>query len=82
LMLDGDAPIEVLVENTDKYWLGVEHWRKRLEAAGLSRAIARVLALEQGLTDRLCEYSPKELLRLVFDVFGELEVLDRYEEAR
>jgi chromosome segregation ATPase len=41
-----------------------------------------VLALEQGQTDRLCEFSPKELLRLVFEVFGDQEVLDRYEEAR
>lgn len=82
LMVDGDAPIDVLVDRPDKEWLGVENWRKRLEGAGLSRAIARVLALEQGQTDRLCEYSPKELLRLVFDVFGDQEVLDRYEEAR
>ena len=82
LMTDGDVPIEQLVDVPDKEWLGIEHWRKRLEGAGLSRAIARVLALEQGQTDRLCEYSPKELLRLVFDVFGDQEVLDRYEEAR
>lgn len=82
LMADGDVPIETLVNAPDKDWLGVEHWRRRLEGAGLSRAIARVLALEQGQTDRLCEYSPKELLRLVFDVFGDQEVLDRYEEAR
>lgn len=82
LMVEDDVPIEVLVSRPDKDWLGVEHWRKRLEGAGLSRAIARVLALEQGQTDRLCEYSPKELLRLVFDVFGDQEVLDRYEEAR
>lgn len=82
LMTDGDVPIETLIQTPDKDWLGIEHWRKRLEGAGLSRAIARVLALEQGQTDRLCEYSPKELLRLVFDVFGDQEVLDRYEEAR
>lgn len=82
LMAEGDVPIEELVTRPDKEWLGIEHWRKRLEGAGLSRAIARVLALEQGQTDRLCEYSPKELLRLVFDVFGDQEVLDRYEEAR
>ncbi|MHA3902693.1 ATP-binding protein [Castellaniella sp. WN] len=82
LMADGDVPIETLLQAPDKDWLGIEHWRKRLEGAGLSRAIARVLALEQGQTDRLCEYSPKELLRLVFDVFGDQEVLDRYEEAR
>lgn len=82
MMLEGDIPIEELLKLPEKDWLGVEHWRKRLEGAGLSRAIARVLALEQGQTDRLCEYSPKELLRLVFDVFGDQEVLDRYEEAR
>ena len=41
-----------------------------------------MLALEQGQTDRLCELSPKELLRLVFEVFGDQEVLDRYEQAR
>jgi len=81
-MSDGDVSIETLAEMPDKEWLGVEHWRKRLEGAGLSRAIARVLALEQGQTDRLCEFSPKELLRLVFEVFGDQEVLDRYEEAR
>lgn len=81
-MVDGDVSIEALVEIPEKDWLGIEHWRRRLEGAGLSRAIARVLALEQGQTDRLCEYSPKELLRLVFDVFGDQEVLDRYEEAR
>ncbi|MBX9871231.1 MAG: AAA family ATPase [Burkholderiaceae bacterium] len=81
-MVDGDVSIEALAEIPEKDWLGIEHWRRRLEGAGLSRAIARVLALEQGQTDRLCEYSPKELLRLVFDVFGDQEVLDRYEEAR
>ncbi len=82
VMVEGDVSIEALVERGDKDWLGIEHWRRRLEGAGLSRAIARVLALEQGQTDRLCEYSPKELLRLVFDVFGDQDVLDRYEEAR
>lgn len=81
-MSEGDTPIEELAKIPEKEWLGLEHWRRRLEGAGLSRAIARVLALEQGQTDRLCEYSPRELLRLVFDVFGDQEVLDRYEEAR
>ncbi len=81
-MVEGDVSIESLIQLPEKDWLGIEHWRRRLEGAGLSRAIARVLALEQGQTDRLCEYSPKELLRLVFDVFGDQEVLDRYEEAR
>jgi len=82
MMAEGDTSIEALVLIPEKDWLGIENWRRRLEGAGLSRAITRVLALEQGQTDRLCEYSPKELLRLVFDVFGDQEVLDRYEEAR
>jgi len=82
IMVEGDVSIEQLIERNDKDWLGIDNWRKRLEGAGLSRAIAKVLALEQGQTDRLCEYNPKELLRLVFDVFGDQEVLDRYDEAR
>ncbi len=84
-MVEGDVSIEQLVERNshgDRDWLGIDNWRKRLEGAGLSRAIAKVLALEQGQTDRLCEYSPKELLKLVFDVFGDQDVLDRYDEAR
>lgn len=81
-MVEGDVAIEQLIERGEREWLGIDNWRKRLEGAGLSRAIARVLALEQGQTDRLCEYSPKELLRLVFDVFGDQDVLDRYDEAR
>ena len=82
LIADGDVSVESLVERPEKDVLGVEAWRKRLAAAGLTPAIARVLSLEQGQTDRLCEYSPRELLRLVFDVFGDQEVLDRYELAR
>ncbi|SEK34718.1 P-loop containing region of AAA domain-containing protein [Roseateles sp. YR242] len=82
IVADGVNEIEVLDQKPDKDWLGIEAWKKRLEAAGLTRAIGRVLALEQGQTDRLCELSPKELLRLVFEVFGDQEVLDRYELAR
>lgn len=85
IMVEGDVSIEQMVErgsHGERDWLGIDNWRKRLEGAGLSRAIAKVLALEQGQTDRLCEYSPKELLKLVFDVFGDQDVLDRYDEAR
>ncbi|MCY4755073.1 AAA family ATPase [Pelomonas aquatica] len=82
LIVEGAVEIEQLAEKSEREWLGVEAWRKRLEAAGLTRAIGRVLALEQGQTDRLCELSAKELLRLVFEVFGDQEVLDRYEQAR
>lgn len=77
---EGDVAIEMLA--AEGQWLGVREYARRLEHAGLSRAIARVLSLEQGQTDKLCEYSPRELLDLVFHVFGDKAVLDRYQEAR
>jgi chromosome segregation ATPase len=80
LMRPGVVQIEDVTEAND--WLGVETYRKRLAAAGLSSAMAKVLALEQGETDKLCEYAPRQLLDLVFQVFGDKEVLDAYDEAK
>ncbi|WP_374499663.1 ATP-binding protein, partial [Zoogloea sp.] len=81
---DGDLPIEALEANEDKAveWVGYRDYQSRLAWGGLTPAIAKVLALEQGDTDKLCEYSPKALLELVFDVFGDKEVLDNYAAAR
>lgn len=80
LMRGGVVQIEEVGDATD--WLGLENYRKRLANAGLSPAMAKVLALEQGETDKLCEYSPRQLLDLVFQVFGDKEVLDAYDEAK
>lgn len=80
LMRPGNVQIEDVAEAND--WLGVENYRKRLANAGLSPAMAKVLALEQGETDKLCEYAPRQLLDLVFQVFGDKEVLDAYDEAK
>ncbi|HEY9101644.1 ATP-binding protein [Chitinimonas sp.] len=73
-----------LAEDTEANldWRGVREYKQDLEKAGLTRAIAEVLALEQGDTDKLCEYSPKALLDLVFQVFGDKQVLDNYQEAK
>ena len=79
-IVDGDVPIEALEQDND--WLGLRDYQTRLAAGGLTPAISKVLALEQGDTDKLCEYSPKALLELVFDVFGDKEVLDNYDVAR
>ncbi|WP_079435949.1 AAA family ATPase [Zoogloea sp. LCSB751] len=81
---DGDVPIETLEANENKVveWVGYRDYQSRLAWGGLTPAIAKVLALEQGDTDKLCEYSPKALLELVFDVFGDKEVLDNYAAAR
>jgi chromosome segregation ATPase len=80
LMRPGCVQIEEVQQAND--WLGVENYRKRLAHAGLSPAMAKVLALEQGETDKLCEYAPRQLLDLVFQVFGDKEVLDAYDEAK
>lgn len=81
---DGDVSIEALEAREDKVveWVGYRDYQSRLAWGGLTPAIAKVLALEQGDTDKLCEYSPKALLELVFDVFGDKEVLDNYAAAR
>lgn len=79
-IVPGDVPVETLEQGGD--WLGVRDYRVRMAGAGLSRAICRVLTLEQGATDKLCQLSPRELLQLVFDVFEDKAVLDDYQRAR
>ena len=79
-ILDGDVAIEALEDGAD--WAGLRDYQNRLAWGGLTPAIAKVLSLEQGDTDKLCEYSPRALLELVFDVFGDKEVLDNYDAAR
>ncbi|SFN80688.1 RecF/RecN/SMC N terminal domain-containing protein [Formivibrio citricus] len=78
---EGNVALTEETENAVQ-WLGVNEYKRRLEQAGLTPAIAEVLALEQGDTDKLCEYSPKALLDLVFQVFGDKQVLDNYAEAK
>ena len=80
LIVPGNATIETLESSSD--WLGVIEYQRRMDNAGLTKAIAEVLSLEQGDTDKLCEYSPKTLLELVFQVFGDKQVLDAYLEAK
>lgn len=79
-IVDGNVDIEALDAGTD--WAGLRDYQNRLAWGGLTPAIAKVLSLEQGDTDKLCEYSPRALLDLVFDVFGDKEVLDNYQAAR
>jgi chromosome segregation ATPase len=76
-----DVSVEELSAHEERF-LGVQEYRQRLTAGGLSQAVLRVLSLEQGATDKLCELSPRELLDLVYDVFGDKETLDDYQRAR
>lgn len=59
----------------------VSDYQVELEKAGFSHAMLTVLALEQGSTDKLCEYAPRELLNLVYAAFGDKPTLDNYEKA-
>jgi len=79
-VLGGDVSVEEIEARGE--FLGLREYRVRLEGAGLSQAIRRVLTLEQGATDKLCQLPPKALLDLVFDVFGDKAVLDDYQRAR
>ncbi|MCL4474655.1 MAG: AAA family ATPase [Nitrospirae bacterium] len=62
--------------------LGPIEYVQELEKAGLSKAMLKVLSLEQGETDKLCDYSPKEMLDLVFDFSGDRSALEDYEKSR
>ncbi len=77
---DGEVSLQEIEAQGEEF--GVRDYQRVLHSAGLSPAIARVLSLEQGQTDKLCELSHKDLLDLVFQVFGDKEVLERYQEAR
>jgi chromosome segregation ATPase len=77
----GDVGVQELSAQ-EEHFMGVQEYRHRLAAGGLSQAVLRVLSLEQGATDKLCELSPRELLDLVYDVFGDKETLDEYQRAR
>ncbi|MBI3480558.1 MAG: AAA family ATPase [Nitrosomonadales bacterium] len=77
---DGDVSLQDIEAQGEEF--GVREYKLILQSAGLSTAISKVLSLEQGQTDKLCELSSRELLDLVFQVFGDKEVLERYQEAR
>lgn len=79
---EGDVALDVALADEALQWLGVNEYKRRLEAAGLTAAVGEVLALEQGDTDKLTEYSPRQLLDLVFQVFGDKDVLANYQRAR
>ncbi len=70
-------------DQSDPYYKpkGKKEYQIELAKAGLSHAMMTVLALEQGSTDKLCEYSPQELLKLVYAAFGDKPTLDNYEKA-
>lgn len=76
----GALSIETLDEQAT--WMNTKEYQDQIEGAGVSKAISKALSLEQGDTHKLCRYKPNQLLQLVFDAFGDLEVINNYNEAK
>ena len=57
-------------------------YSRQMEEAGVSRSTLKLIALEQGQTDRIGQLSPKDLLELVMDITGNRDIIKRYEEAK
>jgi len=78
-ILPGNATPEQ-VQQAER-WFGPEEYARSLHAAGLPRTLLKILALEQGETNKLCQKSPIELLRYLLEIQGDKQTLDRYAEA-
>ncbi len=59
-----------------------QQYSRYLEEAGVSRSTLKLIALEQGQTDKIGQLSPQDLLNLVMDITGNKDIIKRYEEAR
>jgi chromosome segregation ATPase len=57
-------------------------YSRQLEEAGVSRSTLKLIALEQGETDRIGQLSSEDLLQLVMDITGNREIIKKYDEAR
>lgn len=68
------------VQSVEK-WYGPQEYERHLHAAGLPRTLLKILALEQGETNKLCQKSPVELLRYLLEIQGDKQTLDRYSDA-
>jgi chromosome segregation ATPase len=68
------------IKGWDK-WYGPEEYGRTLHTAGLPRTLLKILALEQGETNKLCQKSPQELLKYLLEIQGDKQTLDRYSDA-
>lgn len=82
LILEGDVPLEALRKMPKSHMMTPESYTYEISQAGFGAAFLKVLALEQGKTDKLCEKSPRALLDLLLEVHGDKKIIDRYKQAR
>lgn len=78
-ILPGNADPDAIQAN--EKWYGPEEYGRALHAAGLPRTLLKILALEQGETNKLCEKSAGELLKYLLEIQGDKQTLDRYSDA-
>ncbi len=81
-VLPGDCSMEHLRKLKISELVQPNNYSRIMHEAGCSDSLLRVLALEQGQTDKLCEKSPRDLLELLLDVHGDKEIINRYKQAR
>ncbi len=79
-ILKGDISLEDLKSLKSGY--SPTQYSKQLEEAGVSRSTLRLIALEQGETDKIGQMKPEELLNLVMDITGNRDIIKCYEDAR
>ncbi|GMV41864.1 MAG: hypothetical protein AMXMBFR64_35800 [Myxococcales bacterium] len=79
-ILPGDAPIQSLRDMPNL--LSPEEYAADLEKAHLPRTLLKILALEQGETNKLCRRTPQQLLEYVLEMQGDKQVMDNYATAR
>jgi chromosome segregation ATPase len=82
MILEGDVPLENLRKTPKSHMMTPESYTYEIGQAGFGAAFLKVLALEQGKTDKLCEKSPRALLDLLLEVHGDKKIIDRYKQAR
>ncbi|RME70741.1 MAG: hypothetical protein D6781_05710, partial [Verrucomicrobia bacterium] len=82
VILENDVPLAEIQKIPRSHMLSPETYTFELAQAGFGSAFLKVLALEQGKTDKLCEKSPRDLLDLLLEVHGDKQVIERYREAR
>ncbi len=82
VIAEGDLPLADLQKMPKSHMLSPQTYTRELAESGFTAAFLKVLALEQGQTDKLCEKSPRELLDLLLEVHGDKQVIERYKEAR
>ncbi len=82
VILEGDVPLEDLQKMPKSHMLTPETYTYEISQAGFGSAFLKVLALEQGKTDKLCEKSPRAILDLLLEVHGDKQIIERYKRAR